>query len=96
MRRRMLARLVFWKSVSALAWAQVGYGVFLTLLRRARGNPPTAPGGDPGEPSVAVIVAAYAEQDVIAARVANLLALDPRPVALHARGRAPLPRRRRC
>ena len=72
----MLARLVFWKSAAALVWAQVGYGVFLTLLRRARGNPPVAPGGDVGDVTVAVIVAAYAEEDVIEARVANLLALD--------------------
>jgi cellulose synthase/poly-beta-1,6-N-acetylglucosamine synthase-like glycosyltransferase len=74
----MFARLVFWKSIALLAWAQVGYGAFLMLLRRVRGNLPVTPGsGDAGPtPSVAVIVAAYAEEDVIAARVANLLALD--------------------
>src|SRR5215217_2482641 len=74
----MFARLVFWKSIALLAWAQVGYGAFLMLLRRVRGNPLVTPGSaDAGTtPSVAVIVAAYAEEDVIAARVANLLALD--------------------
>ena len=42
---RPLARLVFWAAAAKLAWTQVGYGLFLAALRRARGNPPPAPGG---------------------------------------------------
>ena len=72
----MLARAIFWTAVAGLAWAQAGYGVLLTLLRRARGNPPVAPGGPVGTPRVSLIVAAYAEESVIAAKVANALALD--------------------
>ena len=73
---RPLARLVFWAAAAKLAWTQVGYGLFLAALRRARGNPPPAPAGDVGTPSVALIVAAYAEEAVIAAKVENALALD--------------------
>ena len=73
---RPLARLAFWAAAAKLVWTQVGYGLFLAALRRARGNPPTAPAGDVGTPSVALIVAAYAEEAVIAAKVENALALD--------------------
>ena len=69
-------RALFWISAGLLAWAQVGYGVFLELLRRLR--PPA--GGIPAPsgkgPRVSLIVAAYREEDVIAAKVANALALD--------------------
>jgi hypothetical protein len=73
---RPLVRAIFWGAAAKLAWSQVGYGAFLAALRRARGNPPVAPSGDVGMPAVSLIVAAYAEQDVIAAKVANALALD--------------------
>jgi cellulose synthase/poly-beta-1,6-N-acetylglucosamine synthase-like glycosyltransferase len=71
----MLARALFWSAACALAWAQLGYGAALVLLRRLRGNPPVAPGGEPGSPRVSLIVAAYREEAVIAARVQNALAL---------------------
>jgi glycosyltransferase involved in cell wall biosynthesis len=74
--QRRVARVVFWTATGKLAWAQVGYGLFLAALRAARGNPPPAPGGDPGAPSVSLIIAAYKEEAVIAARVADALALD--------------------
>jgi hypothetical protein len=73
---RRLARAVFWGAAAKLAWAQVGYGLALVLLRRARGTPPVAPAGDAGTPVVSLIVAAYREEEVIAAKVANALALD--------------------
>jgi poly-beta-1,6-N-acetyl-D-glucosamine synthase len=71
-----MQRTVFWGAAALLAWAQVGYGLFLALLRRRRGNPPVAPAGAVGTPGVALIVAAYNEEAVIAAKVANALALD--------------------
>ena len=74
--RRPFARAIFWGATAKLAWAQVGYGLFLAALRRARGNPPVAPGGDIGAPTVSLIVAAYNEEAVIEAKVANALALD--------------------
>jgi cellulose synthase/poly-beta-1,6-N-acetylglucosamine synthase-like glycosyltransferase len=72
----MLARAIFWTAAGALAWAQAGYGLFLALLRRVQGDPPVAPGGDIGTPTVSLIVAAYREEAVIAGKVANALALD--------------------
>jgi Glycosyltransferase like family 2 len=74
--QRPLARTVFWGAAAKLAWAQVGYGVFLAGLRRLRGSPPVAPAGDVGAPRTALIVAAYNEEAVIADKVANALALD--------------------
>jgi len=67
--------VLFWVSAGLLVYTQVGYGLLLSglalLLHRQQGSPSW-----PGElPRVSVIVAAYAEQDVIAARVANLRAL---------------------
>ena len=74
---RPFARATFWISIAALAWTQVGYGAFLALLRRARGGPGAVAEPPARErPSVSLIVAAYAEEDVIAAKVANALALD--------------------
>src|SRR5829696_3963972 len=75
-KRRPIARAIFWSAAAKLAWAQIGYGAFLAALRRARGDPPVAPAGDAGTPLVSLIVAAYREQDVIASKVADALALD--------------------
>jgi cellulose synthase/poly-beta-1,6-N-acetylglucosamine synthase-like glycosyltransferase len=68
--------IVFWTSVGLLVYTHVGYPVLLAVLsklRRDRATPPSAPGA---VPLVSVIVAAYAEQEVIASRVANLQALE--------------------
>jgi poly-beta-1,6-N-acetyl-D-glucosamine synthase len=66
-------RAAFWISGALLTWTQVGYAALLALLRpRPRRAPvPPAP-----LPRVSLIVAAYNEQAVIAAKVANALALD--------------------
>jgi cellulose synthase/poly-beta-1,6-N-acetylglucosamine synthase-like glycosyltransferase len=69
--------IVFWVSTGLLLYAHIGYGALLALLARLsprRSAPVFA--ADNELPAVSVIVAAYAEQDVIAARVANLRALD--------------------
>src|SRR5947209_302904 len=71
-------RAIFWTATALLAWTQALYAPALALLRRLRGSPPpasTGPLGDP-PPSVSLIVAAYIEEAVIAAKVANALALD--------------------
>jgi cellulose synthase/poly-beta-1,6-N-acetylglucosamine synthase-like glycosyltransferase len=69
--------IVFWVSVGLLLYAHAGYGVLLGLLDRLRPRRTPFAAGVPGElPMVSVIVAAYAEQDVIAARVANLRELE--------------------
>jgi Glycosyl transferase family 2 len=69
-------RALFWIPVALLAWAQLGYGAFLAGLRRLvrRTWEPPAPGAR--RPRVSLIVAAYREEQVIGAKVANALALD--------------------
>jgi hypothetical protein len=71
-------RALFWSATALLAWTQALYAPTLGLLRRLRGSPPPAPAGALGVPlpRVSLIVAAYREEAVIAAKVANALALD--------------------
>jgi cellulose synthase/poly-beta-1,6-N-acetylglucosamine synthase-like glycosyltransferase len=69
--------IVFWVCVGLLLYTHVGYlGVLVALTRLGVGRREMNMPQLAGLPSVSVIVAAYAEQEVIAARVANLLALD--------------------
>jgi hypothetical protein len=69
-----LARSSFWAAAGGLVFAQVGYPLALRALPR---RPLQAAGGPDAElPTVSLIVAAYAEEDVIAGKVANALALD--------------------
>ncbi len=68
-------RIVFWLSAGLLAYAQAGYGVLLAALTKVL-PPRAAPQAAAELPAVSVIVAAYAEEDVIAARVENLRALE--------------------
>ncbi len=81
--------ILFWLTAALLIYTQAGYVVLLgalaRLLRRSAaehapgGVAFAPPSGAPHPPrTVSVIVAAYAEQEVIAARVGNLRALhDP-------------------
>jgi cellulose synthase/poly-beta-1,6-N-acetylglucosamine synthase-like glycosyltransferase len=74
--------IVFWVCVALILYAHVGYPLLLGLLawlRRRRARPWARPLPDDELPTVSVIVAAYAEEDVIAERVANILALDYPP-----------------
>jgi cellulose synthase/poly-beta-1,6-N-acetylglucosamine synthase-like glycosyltransferase len=78
--------IVFWASVGLILYAHVGYPVLLGLLAWLRERTPRTRGRfrprlppDDELPSVSVIVAAYAEQDVIGERVANIRALDYPP-----------------
>src|SRR3954467_7047206 len=67
------AKLLFWASSALIVHTHVGYPALLWLLARARGE------GEPascGEADVSVVVAAYDEEDVIARKVENVLALD--------------------
>jgi cellulose synthase/poly-beta-1,6-N-acetylglucosamine synthase-like glycosyltransferase len=69
--------IAFWVSAGLLAYAQLGYALLLALLVRFVGRPAAEdPVATVPEPAVSVIVAAYAEQEVIAGRVSNLHALD--------------------
>jgi cellulose synthase/poly-beta-1,6-N-acetylglucosamine synthase-like glycosyltransferase len=70
--------LVFWLCVVLLVYAQLGYPLLLAVLARLRRRGSTAP-APPQPPTVSLIVAAYDEQDVIAAKVANTRELDYPP-----------------
>jgi hypothetical protein len=70
-------RALFWIPSALLVWGQVGYGLFLAALHRARGERPRKPAWvAEGSPHVSLIVAAYREASVIDAKVRNALALD--------------------
>ena len=66
--------IVFWICAGLLAYSLVGYPVLLAALVRLRPRVQHAAAGE--LPRVSVIVPAYAEERVIADRVANLRAVD--------------------
>jgi cellulose synthase/poly-beta-1,6-N-acetylglucosamine synthase-like glycosyltransferase len=69
--------ILFWASLALLLYTHAGYWLLLALLARIR-KPLIVTTDDRAAgqvPSVSVIVAAYAEQDVIAQRVGNLRAV---------------------
>jgi cellulose synthase/poly-beta-1,6-N-acetylglucosamine synthase-like glycosyltransferase len=68
--------IVFWVSAGLLAYTHVGYPLLLAALAPLRRSRPAAPPGAAEAPFVSLIVAAYAEESVIAPRIANLRALD--------------------
>ncbi len=70
-----MLEVLFWICAGLLVYTQAGYGVLLWLLARLRTNPPPpSTGSDPL--MVSLVIAAYAEEDVIAAKVANAKALE--------------------
>ena len=78
----IIVAIVFWLSVGLIVYAHAGYPLVLGLIAAMRGRRAARrdrPAPDDELPAVSVIVAAYAEQDVIADRVANIRALDYPP-----------------
>ena len=72
-----MAKKIFWGSVAGLVHTHVTYPLTLAALERLRGpRAQPAPATAGGQPTVSLIVAAYDEEEVIAAKVANALALD--------------------
>src|SRR5271169_3557969 len=73
-----LLAFLFWLSCALIVWTQVGYRLALALAARLRGPAPVrrTPAAGSELPAVSLVVAAHDEQDVIAAKVANALALD--------------------
>ena len=72
----MIAKVLFWTSLGALAWTQVAYPFAAAGLARLRGRPVRK---RDEEPRVTLIVAAHDEGGVIDRRLENLLALDYPP-----------------
>ena len=68
------AKLCFWASSALILHTHVGYPALLWLLARDRDD--REPRADGATPSVSVVVAAYDEENVIARKVENVLALD--------------------
>jgi cellulose synthase/poly-beta-1,6-N-acetylglucosamine synthase-like glycosyltransferase len=66
---------IFWVSAALIVYTHLGYPLVLRLLVALR--KPRKPPAEPAElPRVSLIVAAYDEEEVIEAKVANALALD--------------------
>jgi cellulose synthase/poly-beta-1,6-N-acetylglucosamine synthase-like glycosyltransferase len=69
--------IIFWTCVGLLLYAHAGYAALLALVARLRPRrEPRQRAAASDQPTVSVIVAAYAEQEVIADRIANLLGLE--------------------
>ncbi|MFL5918346.1 MAG: glycosyltransferase family 2 protein, partial [Gaiellaceae bacterium] len=69
----MIAKVLFWSSLGALAWTQGGYPLAAAALARVRGR--AVRKGD-FTPPVTVVVAAHNEETVIERRLQNLFAQD--------------------
>ncbi|MDQ3935366.1 MAG: glycosyltransferase family 2 protein [Actinomycetota bacterium] len=66
-----MIEVLFWASAALIVYTHAGYPLVLRLLARDEAEPP------PGDlPSVSLIVPAYDEEAVIAAKVRNALELD--------------------
>ena len=75
--------IVFWISVGLVLYAHAGYFLLLWVVDRLRPGRRASAGAEIGElPAVSVIVAAYAEAEVIARRLSNLRTLDYPPALL--------------
>ncbi len=66
--------IVLWSSLGLIVWTHVGYPLAAAVGARLRGYRPRRDDGY--LPSVALIVVAHNEEDVIARRIENALALD--------------------
>jgi cellulose synthase/poly-beta-1,6-N-acetylglucosamine synthase-like glycosyltransferase len=86
-----LAAILFWLSAGLLTYTHLGYPLVLRLLvllrassaggddredSPGRGSPRSETGPAAGAPTASLIIPAYDEEEVIAAKVANALALD--------------------
>lgn len=69
----IVLEVLFWAALGALVWTHVGYPLFAWALSHIR---PRRVAAADSTPSVVVIVAAHDEDEVIARRLDNLLALD--------------------
>lgn len=68
--------ILFWLSAGLIVYTHLGYPLALRLLLALRRRPAPGPTASGELPRVSLIVASYDEEEVIAAKVANALALD--------------------
>jgi cellulose synthase/poly-beta-1,6-N-acetylglucosamine synthase-like glycosyltransferase len=71
-----LAAILFWLCAILILYTHLGYPLALRALLAIRRRPTITPRSWDELPAVSLIVPAYDEEDVIAAKVANALALD--------------------
>jgi hypothetical protein len=69
----VIARVAFWGSLGALVWTHAGYPAAMALLARTRPRPVRR---EDVTPSVALVVSAHDEEEVIGRRLENLIQLD--------------------
>jgi glycosyltransferase involved in cell wall biosynthesis len=69
----VIARVLFWGSLGALAWTHAGYPLAMGVLARVRPRPVRKADETP---SVSLVVSAHNEEAVIRRRIENALALD--------------------
>jgi cellulose synthase/poly-beta-1,6-N-acetylglucosamine synthase-like glycosyltransferase len=67
---------IFWICTGLIVYTHLGYPLILRALVALRRHPTLNPGAWDDPPRVSLIVAAFDEEEVIAAKVANALALD--------------------
>ena len=72
----MMLELIFWASALAIVYTYIGYPLLLGALAHLR---PPAPAYPPSTPFVTLLISAYNEQDTIASKIDNSLALDYPP-----------------
>ncbi len=72
----IVVALVFWISAGLILYTHLGYPLALRALLAVRRRPTLRPGTWEEPPRVSLIVAAYDEEESIAAKVADALALD--------------------
>jgi cellulose synthase/poly-beta-1,6-N-acetylglucosamine synthase-like glycosyltransferase len=71
-----IAAILFWLSATLIVYTHAGYPLALRALVASRRRPSLSPQTMEELPRVSLIVPAYDEEEVIAAKVANALALD--------------------
>src|ERR1700730_11686768 len=70
---RAAAEILFWFSVTALAYTYAGYPLLLLLVARFRSRPVQRA---EWTPTVSIIISAYNEERDLATKLENTLALD--------------------
>jgi cellulose synthase/poly-beta-1,6-N-acetylglucosamine synthase-like glycosyltransferase len=72
----LVLEAIFWICAATIVYTHLGYPLVLWALVSRRRKPTLRPGTWEEPPRVSLIVAAFDEEEVIAAKVANALALD--------------------
>ena len=68
--------LIFWTSVIGILFIYAGYPVVLFLLSKIKGKTEAQSYAGSILPEVAIVIAAYNEEDIIKAKIENTMALD--------------------